>query len=68
MMIACGPGRKIAREPNDQWQRPAVGYGISGDLAEFKREDGRQGGIILFRNPSSSYSEALIIELSGVSP
>jgi hypothetical protein len=37
MMIACGPARKIAREPDDQWQRAAAMYGISGDSAEFKR-------------------------------
>jgi hypothetical protein len=37
MMIACGPVRKIAQEPDNQWQRPAAVYRISGDLAEFKK-------------------------------
>jgi hypothetical protein len=29
--------RKVAWEPENQWQRAAVVYGISGDSAEFKK-------------------------------
>jgi hypothetical protein len=60
MMIACGPARKIAPEPDDQGRRAAAMYGISGDSAAFKKlRTGnnfiKRENVLILEHPSCLY-------------